>query len=221
MDWTPNILSQSVGVKGSICTVCASGGSTCNETATYPSQPISHIATTSTQRYQTNQKKKINLTFIPSLNPTNRPNVPSTSTPCTSDCSSLLVGPAPAALRVCERMPVHPKNTDCCFPSLPAACLKLSSTTTFCTTALEFSSTLTSGAGRLSRQFLSEGRRETSAWEEGGGLRGVEAMVFYLGLRVCLCVLRMIELVIVMFQCSMVSLETRDQRPWPVGPRHM
>ena len=155
---------------------------------------------------------------MPSLNPKSRPKVASTSTPATS-CSCL--GPA---LLVCERIPVHPKKTDCCFPgfpSLPAACLKLSSTTTFCTTALEFSSTLTSDAGRLSRQFLREGRRETSAWEEGGGLRGVEAMVFYLGLRVCLCVLRMIEMVIVMFQCSMVSLETRDRRPWPVGPRHM
>jgi hypothetical protein len=30
-----NILSQSVGVNGSILTVCAKGGSTCNETATY------------------------------------------------------------------------------------------------------------------------------------------------------------------------------------------
>jgi hypothetical protein len=30
-----NILSQSVGVNGSILTVCAIGGSTCNETATY------------------------------------------------------------------------------------------------------------------------------------------------------------------------------------------
>jgi hypothetical protein len=31
----PNILSQSVGVNGSMFTVCASGGSTCNDTATY------------------------------------------------------------------------------------------------------------------------------------------------------------------------------------------
>jgi hypothetical protein len=76
-------------------------------------------------------------------------------------------------------MPVHPKKTDCClpgFPSLPAACLKLSSTTTFCTTAFEFDNTLTSDDGRLSKQFLRLGKRATSAWDEAGGLRGAEAI---------------------------------------------
>lgn len=113
-------------------------------------------------------------TFIPSLSPSNRPKVPSTSTPGTS-CSCL--GPA---RRVCERIPVHPRKTDCCLPglpSLPAACLKLSSTTTFCTTAFELRSTLTSEGGRLSKQFLRLGSRATSAWEEAGGLRAVEAIV--------------------------------------------
>lgn len=144
-----------------------------NQLATSPQKPTNHNS------FHTKRQKK-NLTFIPSLNPNNRPNVPSTSTPGTS-CSCL--GPA---LRVCERMPVHPKNTEDClpaFPSLPAACLKLSSTTTFCTTALEFSSTLTSDAGRLSRQFLRPGRRATSAWVEEGGLRVVEAILYVCGFR--------------------------------------
>jgi hypothetical protein len=113
-------------------------------------------------------------TFIPSLNPSSLPNVPSTSTPATS-CSCL--GPD---LRVCERMPVHPKKTDCCLPglpSLPAACLKLSSTTTFCAKVFAFDNTLTSDDGRLSKQFLRLGKRATSAWDEAGGLRGAEAIV--------------------------------------------
>jgi hypothetical protein len=64
------------------------------------------------------------------------------------------------------------------FPWLPAACLKLNSTTTFCTTAFEFDNTLTSDDGRLSKQFLRLGKRATSAWDEAGGLRGAEAIVF-------------------------------------------
>jgi hypothetical protein len=112
---------------------------------------------------------------MPSFNPKSRPKVASTSTPATS-CSCL--GPD---LRVWDRMPVHPRKTDCCFPglpSLPAADLKLSSTTTFCTTALEFNNTLTSEAGRLSKQFLRLGSKATSAWDEAGALRGAEAILY-------------------------------------------
>lgn len=166
-----NLLSQSVGVKGSMFTVCASGGSTCNETETFSP---ARLASATHQGKKGKNRNPNQRTFIPSLNPNNRPKVPSTSTLGTS-CSCL--GPA---RRVCERMPVQPRKTDCCLPglpSLPVACLKLSSTTTFCTTAFELRSTLTSEEGRLSKQFLRLGRRATSAWEEAGGLRAVEAMV--------------------------------------------
>jgi hypothetical protein len=117
-------------------------------------------------------------TFMPSHKPSNRANVPSTSTVGIS--FSLLPPSLPAipsfpttgANLGLDCMPVHPRNTlfdmledfCCCFESCGTFCRKLNSTMTFCAMVFEFKRTATREDGRLSRQFLRFGRRTSSAW---------------------------------------------------------
>lgn len=135
-------------------------------------------------------------TFMPSLRPSNLPNVESISTVETS-CSCLplpppLLPPMPSlpttgASLGCDCMPVHPKKTDfftalalACASAPPAAdCWRwLSSTTTFWAIVFEFKRSATRDDGRLRRQLFKLGRRTTSACADdaAGDLRVFDAI---------------------------------------------
>src|SRR5690242_4593285 len=159
-----SIISQSTGVRGSMLMVWACGGSRCSWMPT----------------------------LWPSSRPTRRAKVASTSTAAMSCwlAAGLLRRPflstrAASLRRLC--MPVQPTKTDLGGDALRASEAPggggwryESSTTTFCATALALTSTETRAAGRLTRQFFSDGCRATSACTTlpagflGGMVRGGE-----------------------------------------------
>jgi hypothetical protein len=141
-----------------------------NTNLLYPRQPSSPTRILEQNRNTTR-------TFIPSLKPSNRANVPSTSTVGISfslrppSLPAIPSFPTTGANLGLDCIPVHPKNTlfdtlegfCCCFESCGTFCRKLNSTMTFCAMVFEFKRTATREDGKLSRQFLRCGRRTSSA----------------------------------------------------------
>ena len=111
---------------------------------------------------------RVEQTLDPSDNPTLLANAGSISTPASSD----LPDPTPGFLLLC--IPVHPAYALLVVVAPdppPTEARKDNSTITFCAGVFADTSTLTSGIGRLRRQFFS-GVKETTAGVAGGeGLR--------------------------------------------------